>query len=101
MTFQPRHAIVTASDSGIGRATVVALAAADLDIGVTWHSDEASAHDTAAQVRAAGVRAELAHLGASELDSCGDVVEELAGRLGGLDVLVNNAGTGRRPWPWT
>jgi hypothetical protein len=94
MTFQPRNAIVTASDSGIGRATAVALAAAGLDIGVTWHSDEAGAQDTAAEVRAAGVKAEVAHLDTSELASCGDVVDELAGRLGGVDVFVNNAGTG-------
>jgi len=94
MTFQPRNAIVTASDSGIGRATAVALAAAGLDIGVTWHSDEAGAQETAAEVRARGVKAEVAHLDTSELDSCGDVVDELAGRLGGTDVFVNNAGTG-------
>jgi NAD(P)-dependent dehydrogenase (short-subunit alcohol dehydrogenase family) len=94
MTFQPRHAIVTASDSGIGRATAVALAEAGLDIGVTWHSDEAGAKETAEQVRQAGVTAELAHLDTSDLDRCGDVVDELAGRLGGVDVFVNNAGTG-------
>jgi NAD(P)-dependent dehydrogenase (short-subunit alcohol dehydrogenase family) len=94
MTFQPRHAIVTASDSGIGRATAVALAEAGLDIGVTWHSDEAGAKETAEQVRQAGVTAELAHLDTADLDRCGDVVDELAGRLGGVDVFVNNAGTG-------
>jgi NAD(P)-dependent dehydrogenase (short-subunit alcohol dehydrogenase family) len=94
MTFQPRTAIVTASDSGMGRATAVALAAAGLDIGVTWHSDEAGAQDTAAEVRRAGVKAEVTHLDTSELDSCGDVVDELADRLGGVDVFVNNAGTG-------
>jgi NAD(P)-dependent dehydrogenase (short-subunit alcohol dehydrogenase family) len=94
MTFQPRHAIVTASDSGIGRATAVALAASGLDVGVTWHSDEAGAQDTAAEVRQAGVKAEVAHLDTSDLDSCGDVVDDLAGRLGGVDVFVNNAGTG-------
>jgi NAD(P)-dependent dehydrogenase (short-subunit alcohol dehydrogenase family) len=55
MTFQPRRAIVTASDSGIGRATAVALAKSGMDIGVTWHSDEAGAQDTAAEVREAGV----------------------------------------------
>jgi NAD(P)-dependent dehydrogenase (short-subunit alcohol dehydrogenase family) len=94
MTFQPRTAIVTASDSGIGRATAVALAAAGLDVGVTWHADEAGAHDTAAEVRAAGVSAEVAHLDTSDLVSCGDVIDGLAGRLGGVDVFVNNAGTG-------
>jgi NAD(P)-dependent dehydrogenase (short-subunit alcohol dehydrogenase family) len=94
MTFEPRHAIVTASDSGIGRATAVALAEAGLDVGVTWHSDEAGAKETAEQVRQAGVTAELAHLDTSDLDRCGDAVDELAGRLGGVDVFVNNAGTG-------
>jgi NAD(P)-dependent dehydrogenase (short-subunit alcohol dehydrogenase family) len=94
MNSSPRHAIVTASDSGIGRATAVALADAGLDIGVTWHSDEAGAEETAEQVRKAGVTAEVAHLDTADLDRCGDVVDELAGRLGGVDVFVNNAGTG-------
>jgi hypothetical protein len=94
MSFHPRHAIVTASDSGIGRATAVALAEAGMDIGVTWHSDEAGAHETAAQARDFGVKAEVMHLDTSALDSCGDVIDELAGRLGGVDVFVNNAGTG-------
>ncbi|MBV9093225.1 MAG: SDR family oxidoreductase [Streptosporangiaceae bacterium] len=94
MTFQPRRAIVTASDSGIGRATAAALAAAGMGIGITWHRDEAGAQDTASEVRAAGVKAEVAHLDTTELDSCGDVIDELAGRLGGVDVFVNNAGTG-------
>jgi NAD(P)-dependent dehydrogenase (short-subunit alcohol dehydrogenase family) len=94
MTFHPRRAIVTASDSGIGRATAVALAREGMDIGVTWHSDQAGADDTAAEVRAAGVRAEVTRLDTSALDSCGDVIDELAGRLGSVDVFVNNAGTG-------
>ena len=94
MTFQPRHAIVTASDSGIGRATAVALAGAGLDVGITWHTDEAGAHGTADEVRAAGVKAEVARLDTSDLGRCGDVVDELAGRLGGVEVFVNNAGTG-------
>jgi NAD(P)-dependent dehydrogenase (short-subunit alcohol dehydrogenase family) len=94
MTFQPRNAIVTASDSGIGRATAVALAEAGMNIGVTWHSDEAGAEDTASEVRKAGVNAEVAHLDTADLDWCGDVIDELATRLGGVDVFVNNAGTG-------
>jgi NAD(P)-dependent dehydrogenase (short-subunit alcohol dehydrogenase family) len=94
MAFQPHHAIVTASDSGIGRATAVALAEAGLDVGITWHTDETGAQATAEEVRRAGAKAEVAHLDTTELDRCGDVVDELAGRLGGVDVFVNNAGTG-------
>ena len=94
MNSELRRAIVTASDSGIGRATAVALAAAGLDIGITWHADEAGAQRTAAEVRQAGGKAEVAHLDTSDVDGCGDVIDDLAGRLGGVDVLVNNAGTG-------
>jgi NAD(P)-dependent dehydrogenase (short-subunit alcohol dehydrogenase family) len=94
MTFTPRRAIVTASDSGIGRATAVALASSGLDIGVTWYTDQDGALETAAEVREAGGKAEVAHLDTSDLASCGNVIDELSDRLGGLDVFVNNAGTG-------
>ena len=94
MSFQPRRAIVTASDSGIGRAAAVALAGAGMDVGITWHSDEAGAQDTAAEVRRAGARAEISRLDTADIAGCGDVIDELASRLGGVDVFVNNAGTG-------
>jgi NAD(P)-dependent dehydrogenase (short-subunit alcohol dehydrogenase family) len=87
-------AIVTGSDSGIGRATAVALARAGLDIGVTWHADEPGALETAAEVRSHGVRAEVRRLDLSEATNGPRVVDDLAAALGGLDVLVNNAGTG-------
>jgi NAD(P)-dependent dehydrogenase (short-subunit alcohol dehydrogenase family) len=94
VTFQPRRAVVTASDSGIGRATAVALAQAGMDVAITWHCDEAGAQRTAEEVRAHGQRAEVAQLDTADLARCGDVVDELIQRLGGVDVFVNNAGTG-------
>jgi NAD(P)-dependent dehydrogenase (short-subunit alcohol dehydrogenase family) len=92
--FAPHHAIVTASDSGIGRASAIALAAAGLDVGITWHSDEEGAQQTADEVRARGARAVVARLDVADAPACGDVVDGLADELGGLDVFVNNAGTG-------
>jgi NAD(P)-dependent dehydrogenase (short-subunit alcohol dehydrogenase family) len=93
-TFRPRRAIVSASDSGIGRATAVALAAAGMDVGVTWHTDEQGALDTAEEVRGHGVRAAVARLDTTDIPGCGDVIEQLADELGGVDVFINNAGTG-------
>lgn len=92
--FAPRTAIVTASDSGIGRATAVALAEAGMDIGITWHTDKKGAEGTAEEVRAQGRKAIVAHLDTTDIPACGDVVDRLAEELGGVDVLVNNAGTG-------
>ena len=94
MTFLPKFAIVTGSDSGIGRATAVALAEAGMDVGITWHSDKAGAEGTAAKVRAHGQKASIAHLDTTDLDGCGNALDALADELGGLDAFVNNAGTG-------
>ncbi len=67
MSFEPRYAIVTASDSGIGKATAVALAKDGMDVGITWHSDSDGAEATAEEVRAAGQKAYVAQLDTSDL----------------------------------
>jgi NAD(P)-dependent dehydrogenase (short-subunit alcohol dehydrogenase family) len=94
MAFTPRTAIVTASDSGIGSATALALARAGMDVGVTWHSDDEGARSTAAQVTAIGRRAVVTRLDVADAPACGDTIDALISELGGVDVFVNNAGTG-------
>ena len=89
-------AIVTGSDSGIGRATAVALARDGFAVGVTWHRDEAGARETAREIESAGAQSEVRRLDLIEVPDCADVVDELADALGGVDVFVNNAGTSRR-----
>src|SRR3954469_25104261 len=94
MTYQLSRALVLASDSGIGRATAVALAALGADVGITWHADQDGPEKTAAEVRAHGRSAEIARVDTSDLASCGDAVDELIDRLGGVDAFVYVAGTG-------
>jgi NAD(P)-dependent dehydrogenase (short-subunit alcohol dehydrogenase family) len=87
-------AIVTASDSGIGKATAIRLAADGFDVGVTWHTDEDGARDTARQVEGHGRRAAVVRLDVTRFHEASEAVAALAAELGGLDVLVNNAGGG-------
>ena len=92
--FSPITAIVTGSDSGIGRATAVAMAKSGLDVGITWHSDQDGAERTAAEVRNQGRLAVMRRLDTTDVPGGAAVVESPAEELGGLDVFINKAGTG-------
>jgi hypothetical protein len=90
-----RTAVVTASDSGIGKATAIALARDGLDVGITWHADREGAQGTAEEVRALGRRAEVRQLDLEQLPDAVDVVDELYEALGGTPwAFVSNAGGG-------
>jgi NAD(P)-dependent dehydrogenase (short-subunit alcohol dehydrogenase family) len=75
-------AIVTGSDSGIGRATAVRLSADGFDVGVTWHDDEQGGHETADEVRRHGARADVRQLDLANLPRAADVIDDLAAALG-------------------
>ncbi|UPK62488.1 SDR family oxidoreductase [Rhodococcus pyridinivorans] len=90
-----RIAIVTGADSGMGKATAELLATEGFDVGITFHTDEAGAEDTRAGVEQRGQRCFVARQDLTSPDTA-DVIDELTGKLGGLGVLVNNAGTGHR-----
>lgn len=85
-------AIVTASDSGIGKKCAELLAQQGFDIGITWHSDEKGARGTAESVRALGRQAEIIQLDLGNLPDGANAIQELIDRFGRVDVLVNNAG---------
>jgi NAD(P)-dependent dehydrogenase (short-subunit alcohol dehydrogenase family) len=93
-TDYPRVAVVTGSESGIGRAIAVALAEDGFDVGITRYRDDEHAQRTADEVRKAGRRAEIRDLDLTRLPDAAQVVDDLADALGGLGVLVNCAGTG-------
>ncbi|ONH23662.1 SDR family oxidoreductase [Pseudofrankia asymbiotica] len=94
MTPDTPAAIVTGSDSGIGRACAVALARDGFNVGITYSSDAQGAKTTADEVQDLGGTAHIAHLNLTELPRAGDVIDGLVDALGRIDVLVNSAGTG-------
>jgi len=87
-------AIVTGGNTGIGRATAVALAGAGFDLGVAWHRDEERLASLVDEIASSGRRCETRHVDLHAVEEGARAVDDLAERLGGIDVLVNNAGYG-------
>jgi 2-deoxy-D-gluconate 3-dehydrogenase len=88
-----RVAAVTGANTGIGRGIAEALAAAGADIAAIGRSDPA---ETLASVKALGRRAVWVKADFAAKPDNGAVVKEVVDKLGGLQILVNNAGTIRR-----
>jgi 3-oxoacyl-[acyl-carrier protein] reductase len=85
-------AVVTGAAKGIGRAIAVALAASTSYIVINYLSDKNGAEETLAQVRAAGADGEIAGFDVRDGAEAESVIDDIAERLGRIDILINNAG---------
>lgn len=83
--------LVTGAGSGMGRATAELFAQEGALVAVTDYAFE-PAEAVAAPLRAAGLDARAWKLDVSDLEEIGRVTGEIGEALGGLDVVVNNAG---------
>lgn len=92
-TYTPNTAIITGAAQGIGRAIAVRLAEDGFDVTVNDVAEQAEKlNGVVATIRAKGRKA-LAVLGdVSVEDDVKQLVEKTVEELGGLDVMVANAG---------
>lgn len=85
-------AIVTGSDSGIGRATAIAFAREGADVVVTYFHDRKGAEHTAAQVEGIGRKTAVFQLDQRDPDNVARLFRQVHAQIGVPTVLVNNAG---------
>ena len=86
-----RVALITGAGQGIGAATAIAMADVGADVALTART-EADLDEVAEAVRARGRRALVLPGDVNDLDHLAAIVAATTAELGGLDVLVNNAG---------
>ena len=85
-------ALVIGGSRGIGAAIVKGLAREGAAVAFTYASSRASAQALVASIEAEGGRATALHADSADASALDMAVERAAEALGGLDVLVNNAG---------
>ena len=87
-----KRAFVTGAAKRIGRGLALALAEAGADVAISYRGSEAEALATVADLQAFGGRALAVRCDLREESSVAEAVAAAVEGLGGLDVLVNNAG---------
>jgi len=92
MRLTGKVALVTGAQQGIGRAIALAFAREGADVGVNYLDDRGAADKVVQEVRGVGRRTVLVQADVAQPASAQAMVGQVVGELGGIDVLVNNAG---------
>jgi NAD(P)-dependent dehydrogenase (short-subunit alcohol dehydrogenase family) len=88
-----RRALVTGAAKRIGRSLALGLAAAGADVAITYNGSKAEAQETVKALQEFNVRAMAVACDVRNIDSVQAAVAAVVEQLGGLEILVNNAGT--------
>jgi NAD(P)-dependent dehydrogenase (short-subunit alcohol dehydrogenase family) len=85
-------ALVTGGATGIGAATVAALAAEKITVALQYSSSQKEAKQIADQLNGKGFKVEIFQADLSQKGAAENLVEQVKQKLGEIDILVNNAG---------
>ena len=94
-----RRALVTGGSRGIGRAIAIAFARAGADVAIGYRRDTGGAQSTQKEIEAAGRRGAAFAADVREYEAVQAMVRDAREALGGLDIVVANAGVPSRYQP--
>ncbi len=95
MKLEGKKAIVTGGSRGIGRAIALMYAKEGADVLVNYHSNDAAAKETVREIEKLGRKGVAVAADVADYKSAQDMVEECVKQLGGVDIVVNNAGVSK------
>jgi NAD(P)-dependent dehydrogenase (short-subunit alcohol dehydrogenase family) len=88
-----RKALITGGDSGMGRAAAIAYAREGADVAINYYpTEEADAREVIALIKKEGRKAVAIPGDLREEAFCKQLVQKALAGLGGLDIIVSNAG---------
>ncbi len=94
MDLQGKTALVTGGSRGIGRAVCLALAGQGADVAVNYQAASQAAEEVVAEIKGMGRRSFHHQTDVSDNQQVTAMVDRVISELGGIDILINNAGIG-------
>ena len=86
-------ALVTGGGTGLGKEISLKLAAAGASVAVNYSRSAEEAAETASEIESVGAEAMTVRADVSKSSDVRRMVDEVVERFGGIDILINNAGT--------
>ncbi|MFK8795036.1 3-ketoacyl-ACP reductase [Planococcus plakortidis] len=93
-SIKGKTAIITGGGRGIGRATAIALANEGVNVGLIGLKQE-NLDKVSVELQDANVKVATASADVTDLAAIEQAIEKLKNELGDIDILINNAGTGK------
>jgi 3-oxoacyl-[acyl-carrier protein] reductase len=93
MNLKGKNALITGGGRGLGKAVAIALANEGVNVGITGRNEE-HLKSTVAELEKLGVKAVYSVFNVEEMAQVEQGVASIASQLGGIDILINNAGVG-------
>jgi 3-oxoacyl-[acyl-carrier protein] reductase len=92
MTFDNKIALITGASRGIGRAIALELSSQGAYVVVNYHRSVSAAEEVANNIVNSGGKCKLSCFNVSDFARVQEEIDKVAEELGGLHILVNNAG---------
>jgi NAD(P)-dependent dehydrogenase (short-subunit alcohol dehydrogenase family) len=92
MRLEGKRALVTGGGTGIGRGVAIALAREGASVAISYYQSQEGALEAAEEIRALGQQSAAFPADNASVDQCYNLVDRTIETLGGLDIVVNNAG---------
>ena len=90
--LQGKRALVTGSGTGLGREIALEFARQGADVVLHYSRSAKGANSAVGEIQAMGRRATAFRADLSQVEACFDLVDKAVDFLGGIDILMNNAG---------
>jgi 3-oxoacyl-[acyl-carrier protein] reductase len=92
MNLNGQRVLITGASGGIGSEMVRQFSASGAVIGIHYHKDRATAESLLAELRGHGTTGSCLQADLMRASACRSLIDAFVKNVGGIDILINNAG---------